>query len=350
MTLAELGERYGDFYAPRFVLTLGGRAYEQTRGVVSDVTVDAAAEKADRFSFTVDGIYDEADGEFTGLDWGRFAMDTDVEIAMGYGSNVETLLVGTIAEQRPEFPADGGPRVTISGFGLLQEMDRTSKSRSWADATDSEVAEEVANEYRFDSVDVASTDTVHSTVVQDEESDLEFLEDLAERNSGDGGAYQVTVRRDEFTFGPAPTDEASSLTLGYGDALQSFSPEYRTGSQVGGVEYRGYDAGAKSEVVGRADHDGPGTGTKTFRGPVQSRSEAETAAQAKLDEIREERLSGRGEAIGLPEIRAGETVELAGLGERFSTEYYVESATHRVGTDGYTTSFSVRLPTEGEIG
>lgn len=346
MTLAELGERYDHFYAPRFVLRLDGEVYEQTRGAVSSVSVDAAVEKADRFSFTLAGVYDEGAGEFTGLDWGEFAIGTDVEIEMGYGKTTETLLVGSIAEQRPQFPAEGNPRVELSGYGLMHELKRDSKSRSWDDATDSEVAEAVADEYRFDRVDVRATDTVRPTVVQDDETDLAFLERLAERNS-DGGAFQVSVRRDEFTFGPAPGGTEADLELAYGSALQSFSPEYRTGSQVGGVEVRGYDEEAKAGVVGRAESDGAGSGTEVIRRPVRSRAEAETAAQAKLDEIEEGRLSGRGKSIGLPEIRVGELVALRRLGERFSRTYYVESATHRVGTDGYTTSFQVRLP-EGE--
>lgn len=347
MTLAELGAAYDDFYAPRFVLRLGGEVYEQSHGIVADVSVDAAAEKADRFSFTLAGVYDEAAGEFSGLEWDRFSPETDVEIAMGYGETTETLLVGSIAEHRLQFPAQGAPTVEVSGFGLRHELAGDSKSRSWDEATHADVAEEVANEYRFSTVDVTSTGTQHPKVVQDDETDLAFLERLATKNSTDGGSFQVTVRRDEFRFGPAPSDEEPTVTLPYGEALQSFSPEYRTGSQVERVEGRGYDPQAAEAVVGEATSDGAGTGTERIRGPFRSQAEAEAAARARLGEIEEDRLSGRGESLGLPEIRAGKPVELTRLGERYSGTYYVESATHRVGSNGYTTSFSVRLA-EGE--
>jgi phage protein D len=343
MTLADLGDRYDDFYAPRFVLRLDGEVYDQTHGIVSSVSVDSAAEKADRFSFAIEGAYDEADGEFTNLDWGRFDPEAEVEVEMGYGETTETLLVGRIAEQRLRFPAEGTPSVEVSGYGLMHELQNDTRSRSWDEATHSEVAEEVADEYRFDTVEVTATDTQHPTVVQEAETDLAFLERLAEKNGSDGNSFQVTVRRDEFRFGPAPDDEEPAVTLAYGDALQSFSPEYRTGSQVGSVEVRGYDVGGASAVKGTAESDGAGSGTERLHQPVRSRSEAESVAQARLGEIEEGRLSGRGESIGLPEIKAGKPVALERLGERFSKTYYVESATHRVATDGYSTSFQVRL-------
>lgn len=347
MTLAELGKTYDNFYAPRFELYLGGELYEQTRGIISAVSVDTAAEKADRFSFTIEGVYDEAKGEFTGLEWRHFETDAEVEIKMGYGDSTETLLVGQIEEHRLNFPADGAPSVDVSGYGLRHEMKDDSKSRTWDETTHSDVVEEVANDYRFDTVDVESTDEEHPKVVQDDESDLAFLERLAGKNGSDGKSYQVTIRRDAFKFGPAPDDEAATVTLAYGEALQSFSPEYRTGSQVGKVEVRGYNVTDASGVTGTAESDGPGSGTERVRRPVRSQSEAETVAQSRLGRINQDRLSGRGKSIGLPEITAGKPIELERLGERFSKKYYVETASHRVGTDGYTTSFQVRLA-EGE--
>lgn len=344
MTLAELGSRYDDFYAPRFVLRIGGSEYENEQGLVSGVTVDGAAEKADRFSFSLDTAYDAREGQFPDLDWDTFGTGTDVEIDVGYGQTVETVLVGSIAEQRVNFPREGSPQVDVSGYGLLHEMQRTSKSRSWDETTDSDVAEEVANEYRFDTVTVDEVDNERPKVFQSDETDYAFLQRLAERNSGENGGYRVTIRRDEFIFGTAPSDEEPTVTLPYGDALQSFSPDYRTGSQVGSVEVRGYDAGGKSGISGEVQSDTSGEGKEVVQKEVDSQSEAETAARARLDDIESDRLSGRGETIGLPEIRAGKTVELTRLGDRFSGEYYVESASHSVGSDGYTTTFTVRLP------
>jgi phage protein D len=52
-------------------------------------------------------------------------------------------------------------------------------------------------------------------------------------------------------------------------------------------------------------------------------------------------ITGEGTAIGNTDIRAGEVVELNGLGKRFSGLYYVTSSTHEVGPKGYRTRFNV---------
>jgi phage protein D len=52
-------------------------------------------------------------------------------------------------------------------------------------------------------------------------------------------------------------------------------------------------------------------------------------------------ITGEGTAIGNTDIRAGEVVELNGLGKRFSGLYYITSSTHEVGPKGYRTRFTV---------
>jgi len=50
-------------------------------------------------------------------------------------------------------------------------------------------------------------------------------------------------------------------------------------------------------------------------------------------------VAGNGVAIGLPGLRAGSQVELAGLGKSFSGGYVVQATTHTLDSRGYTTRF-----------
>jgi phage protein D len=62
----------------------------------------------------------------------------------------------------------------------------------------------------------------------------------------------------------------------------------------------------------------------------------------KLRNIINNRLTGRGSAVGDPRIRAGAVIRLNGLGTDFSGDYRVTSATHTIGKNGYRTDFTVR--------
>ena len=74
---------------------------------------------------------------------------------------------------------------------------------------------------------------------------------------------------------------------------------------------------------------------------ARSAAEAQTLAQAHLDESVKQMLTGRGRAPGNPLIRAGTMLQLAGLGLRASGHYRVTSATHAFSQGSYSTRFDV---------
>jgi phage protein D len=75
---------------------------------------------------------------------------------------------------------------------------------------------------------------------------------------------------------------------------------------------------------------------------VFSQAEADQRAKAALNERAKDFLTGDGESMGLPELRPGRNVELAGLGAPFSKTYYIQQATHKIDTNGYRTRFKVK--------
>jgi phage protein D len=54
--------------------------------------------------------------------------------------------------------------------------------------------------------------------------------------------------------------------------------------------------------------------------------------------------------IGLPDLRAGQRVNIEGLGARFSGTYFVTETTHTIGDGGYTTKFNARREDKGNGG
>ena len=56
--------------------------------------------------------------------------------------------------------------------------------------------------------------------------------------------------------------------------------------------------------------------------------EAQALANALLAERAEAFITGTGQAIGLPDLRPGDNVEMRGLGVRFNGPYYVTKVEH----------------------
>lgn len=335
-----MASEYDPIYSPRFEVTVGGSTwFELSEGGPADIVVETTLDGADRFSFGLNYPFDPEYEEFRGLNWEDFSTGTEVDIAMGWGGSgtVEPLLLGHIYTINADFTPDRGPRASVSGYGLLHRMMRGTKTNSWTDATLSDVVAEVLSPY-FDGgkQTVEGADLKREKFIQHNQSDYRFLRDLA-----DTYGFRFYADRDEVYFVPraAVGGDGASTWLGYPESLTSFSAEINEANAVDAVEVRFWDMTENTEVVGTAETDA-GTGEKrVFRIPCRSKDEADRIAQHKLDTVSAATASAHGEVRGVPEITAGATVELGGLGSRFSTVYHITKATHRLGGSGYRTSF-----------
>lgn len=354
MSFEALQRRYGDFYSPRFEIAVENVALNKTKefterdGIVSDLTVDTTLDGADQFSFGLNYEYDPEfeDGAFVGLDWDLFTPGTRVDIAIGYEerSLAVPMLAGRIKSVRTDFPSGGVPTVSVSGYDLLHDLTVGTNSGSWDDATDSTVVRRVVENGQYGlSVEAMETGVKRRKTIQDDQSDYEFLKELADRNGFELRAVGLTLY-----FGPPTNDPPADLTLTYGESLGSFSPELNSVGQVGEVEVRHWDPERGEEIVGtaKADDDtragGAGAGGKqVLRVAVANEDEAETIAEAALKRLSEGLVTGRGDTVGIPELQVGTTLELERLSDRFTNVYYVTQATHRIGGSGYGASFSV---------
>lgn len=347
MSLARLRRRHGDFYAPRFEIALDETTLTEASGAVSDLTVDTILDGADRFSCTVTDAFDLQRG-FGDPRRARFRPGTGVEISIGYRTLVPTF-VGRVQTVQPSFPAGGSPTLGVSGYGLLYDMMGGKVRKTWQGSsdkeliTDSDVASEIASErsYQFATTNVDPTGVDLRRIVQEEQTDYEFLKARAERYN-----FELFARGETFHFrAPRDTEKsAPNLTLKYGESLSSFSIDAGQTNRVGTVVVTHTDPKTKGTITGSATRPDLGSERKSLNVPVESKQEAERVARAELSRIAQSQVQGSGETIGLPEIRVGETIGLEGLGAEFNGIYYVTSASHRIGGSGYTTSFQVRRP------
>jgi phage protein D len=80
---------------------------------------------------------------------------------------------------------------------------------------------------------------------------------------------------------------------------------------------------------------------------VLSQQEADTLARALFRDLSQQLVTATAATVGDPQLRPGRSVDVEGVGPRFSGTYYVTRAVHATGAGGYRTTLTLR---RGEVG
>jgi uncharacterized protein len=332
----------------------GSRIPPEVNVVVDGIEVDLDVETVGMFSLRLHA--GERDQErFTVIDSSLFNPGTEIKIKMGYGSTLETMIVGEITALRPEYADNGAVVFQVSGYDRLYRLGFGRKTRSFRNIKDSDIARQIAQDWRF-TAHADDTDVIHDYVLQKNQTDREFLAERARRLR-----YEVRVEDRSLYFQKGKEDAGKVLTLTYGENLVDFFPLLSTMDQTNKVEVRGWSVKEKKAVSGQAGTSdiistmgGRTSGGETAKGivgdssrvfcgeNVPTRDEAEAMAKAALNRVVTVFVTGEGKCVGNPDIKAGSVVEIKGLGDRFSGLYYVVSCTHSILAGGYHTFFTAR--------
>lgn len=341
---AALEAKYGDFLTPRFEVEVGSsETIAESDGRISGLSITTELGRANRVSFTLHDVFDHESGKFEDVDWKTFDRGTSASVSVTYGDAPPTqLFEGTIDSVQPSFPSGGAPSVSVSAQDLRRKMMIGSSSDSWDESKLSDVASGIAGNYEFRDTVIEGKDASLSEkrdlklkkLMKTADSDYAFLSELAK-----AFGFELFSRAGVFHFREPKPGASPVTTLSYGRSLNSFRPGQPGGDRdVGTVKVLHWDEAEAMEIVGTASREEGGR-KEERRIPVESEEEANQRAEALLERLNRG-ASSQGEAVGLPELQIGRTVELDGLG-RFSGPYYVEEATHRIDGSGYTTSLTV---------
>jgi phage protein D len=363
-----LEQKHSDYFAPTFVVKIGGQdLVRDLHLTVASVSVDLKEKAAGRFSITVTNAFSWEEREFVAgsaeervqlLDLFKFG--TEVAVNLGYGepARLAPVMTGTITELATSFGAGGAPQLELSGYDKLFGLTIGKLTDYLEDKPDSDYVKRIAKRHNL-TPDVTATTPAKPRIEQNEETDMAFLEKLAERNDN----FTFYVTGDTLYFGPRHQDEAAEIVLPWGGGLTSFSPEVNLANQIAAVEVVGTSAEDGEQVVGRAEQgqeSGRDSGDESgperladalsaqpvlrVRAGVHTLDEANAKAAAILRERAQKFLTGSAECIGLPELRPDMNVAFEGLGQGFSKTYWISGATHEVSGSGYTTSLTVEEP------
>ena len=291
------------------------------------------------------------------LDSDTFRVGAECQISMGLDEAPVALVKGEITSIELDVRQDGIIATVIRGYDKAHRLHRARKTRTFVQMSDADIAGRIAQEYGL-TAQTPSGGAIHPHVYQDNQTDWEFL-----RARANHLGCELHVREQRLIMRlPAPAGSPPVLQLS--EQLLSLRLRMSAPLQVSEVTVKGWDPVEKQAIVGTASSpssyvtpsiglgkNGKQVASSAFGGDarygisahnVGTQAEAQQLAQAVLDEVAGEFIQLDGTCVGDPQVRAGQQVQIRGVGTRYDGRYYVTSTRHTLTpNEGYLTAFTV---------
>lgn len=291
--------------------------------------------------FTVELAGGDTDNETTWIDDDTFAIGAAVEIKLGYGDTLQSVIAAEVTGIEPTFTRGSRPVLTVRGHDRLHRLLRGTKTRSFVQQKDSDIAATLASEAGL-TAQTTDTQVVHDYVLQANQTNMAFLLERARRIE-----YEVVIEDRTLHFRPVRNAQGEALTLTPEDDLLEFHPRLSTMRQFSELELRGWDPKDKKEIVASArsgdevstmggSASGAALAQSAFDAaavlvsdaPVFSQAEADQLALASFNRAVLELVRAEGVCSGRTDLLPGQVIKIDGIGTRFSGQYYVSATRH----------------------
>lgn len=312
--------------------------------------------KADKLSLTVDNW------DLANFDTPVWRKGNIIEIGWGYADGDHAPARQLIIKK-----VTGSVKLKVEAVSKSFLMDRVTKSKVFENQKRSDVVQTIAEENGFsaDSIDIEDTKETMSSITQAKQTDARFLRKLAAREG-----FEFYVDFDGFHWhsrriGQKPVRELKWFSDQRGE-LKSFNIDNDISPIPGGIPgrktVRGRNPLTKKNFEFVVDY------AKDFSPHLAPQAEVtaellsglgnmardvfDTTMEA-LPSVALRKERGRGQKrkfltvkmkaaiIGDPLLLAKTVVQISGIGNRLSGNYYVKSVRHKISGNGYTSSLEL---------
>ncbi|WP_238652821.1 phage late control D family protein [Paenibacillus piscarius] len=330
----------------------GSKLSPELTAAVEAVTVEDELNLPALFSIQLNMV-NSASGMWRGTDLGSLKPGDPLKLSLGL-DQPQPMISGEITSLDLNFGEHSV--LDIRGYDLLHRLRSGTRSKVFLKKKDSDIAAEIAKEHGLTPV-VEDTGTVHPYLFQNNQSNYEFLLERAALLD-----YELYADDKKLNFVKSRSVKAPALPeMSFKKDFERLNLELRALTRGSQVKVKGWDVKEKKELVAEAK-----TGDETTKmggkesgfslsakavgeSPIAimaenllDMNEAKVRAAAAYNSRLRDFIAGEGMCWGNPQLRAGQTVKLLGMGERFSGIYYIVSTVHKFDSKGYTTTFKVK--------
>ncbi|MGA1841577.1 MAG: phage late control D family protein [bacterium] len=364
-------------HVPSYKVTLGSNVLQMgNNDLIKSIAVDDYARGADTFSVTLvdrhkhwrSGHFHRKDFEY--LDEALIDEKEMVNIRMGYLGNMYPMTEGRIMSRETDFSKDGAVVVTINGKSLfydLEKLDASQNIRRWSNERIQDIVQMMASEAGFDSR-IEPCDLRFESRQQNQISYASLLKEMADMIDWEYSVKWDEVKGQHCLIFQSPQIQSypdPKLTLKWGYNIQSFYSRIATQGIPTRVTVRSDRTegrgGRQGAIIGTVDSiesnkvmgDIPATEVvKRHEQLITTHAapddySARWIAQSYMNGKTLRYITGMAEIVGNPEIRAGEIIEIEGIGTKLSGPYYVSRVSHIIDGSGYSTKIFVQRNARG---
>lgn len=292
--------------------------------------------------------------EFPIADADTFKPGAEIEIAAGYGSQAQTTIFkGIVTAVRLRVGQSGNPELIVTCRDKGYKLTLGRRSAVFEDTKDSDAISTLASEAGLTS-SIAATSVTHTKLVQYRTSDWDWIVARAEMNGMLAALSEgkLTVEKPDLT-------SSAILTVTLGVDLIEFDAEMDSRSQFSGVSTSAWsiaDQTSASSSGTQATAGKWGNLTASTLAEVGGRNGLDLGSAAPITTSELENIStGRQARNELARLRGtvrfqgngtavlGKTLELAGLGDRFSGTGLICAVSHRIESGEWDTTTGLGL-------
>ncbi|WP_313189233.1 type VI secretion system tip protein VgrG [Sphingobacterium sp.] len=336
-----------------YEISLGGSKMDSSYEILS-ISIDKEVNRIPTAKILLkDG--DAALGSFEISNKEDFLPGREIEIKLGFDSDNKKAFKGIITKQQVKVKENGNTQLQIECKDAAMRMTLGRKSKYYLDQKDSEVMDSIISAYADLKSDVEATTLKHKELIQHHLSDWDFIALRAEANG-----QLLFVNDAELKIESPKTDPDPVLQVTYGSSIMEFEAEMDLRSQWSKVEAHSWDY--KNQGLFTAEVDEASGFTQL--GNVNSsdlasanklekfilhhsgnllEQELKAWAEGAMLRSRLAKVRGRARFTGFAEIKPGDMVKIAGVGDRFNGKAFVTAVRQEVGDGTWYTNIQFGL-------
>lgn len=284
-----------------------------------------------------------------------FRIGANIVVQLGYHGELREVFAGVITGVAALFPASSIPVAVIEARSRSILLASTERPRVFEETT-------LVDEFDTIAADYGLTAEVGDSGKTETRFDVstDWARALATAKRHGWVSY---VRDTELILRP-PNAPSDSIELKYGTSILELrvAEDVRhlgdpvtavmwdpanveaitSETEAAGSDVELGDRVSLTDRLGDSDMPLRGVSLVTTERADQGEADARSVGAARRNQLRH--ITGRGAAIGIPDLRIDQWLTIEGIGARFNGPHYLSAVRHRLGRRGYTTEFTLGLP------